>query len=138
MKNRQEIFDTIVLGLLEQNAKAEDATGECMYQTKTGRKCAAGQLIPDNMYDPRMERNNFKALYNGTSKDYSEEILVEMPFPEIETLCAPEDVDLIADLQGIHDNVPITFWVSEFKQAAERYGLHSSVIDDFWPSMFDD
>lgn len=50
----QEIFDTVVTRLRAQGAQAWDL-GVCKYRAPDGRKCAVGHLIPDCIYDRRME-----------------------------------------------------------------------------------
>lgn len=58
MKTKQETFDQSVGGILAQGGPAIQARAhgmECRYRTASGRKCAAGQLIPDDMYSPLLE-----------------------------------------------------------------------------------
>lgn len=50
----QEIFDTVVRGLRAQGAQSTLGSA-CRYRDHKGRKCAVGQLIPDELYDLRME-----------------------------------------------------------------------------------
>jgi hypothetical protein len=51
----QQTFDIVVKHLLEQGKRASLDDGECVYRTPAGLKCAAGCLIPDELYDPGME-----------------------------------------------------------------------------------
>ena len=59
----QEIFDTVAKHLFAQGRRATiretDIYGEvsaaCRYRAEDGTKCAVGALIPDEVYDPKME-----------------------------------------------------------------------------------
>lgn len=57
----QQAFNVIVTALRKQNAKSVlDTTsplheGNCQYRGKDGTKCAAGWLIPDEIYVKEME-----------------------------------------------------------------------------------
>lgn len=53
---RQEAFDRVVRGLAAQGwERSVSERGTCLYRGPEGRKCAAGHLIPDDLYDPAME-----------------------------------------------------------------------------------
>ena len=61
----QEIYDSVCLHLIKQGKpalgpvpmyiNASNNTSICMYRTPDGCKCAFGHLIPDDLYDPKME-----------------------------------------------------------------------------------
>lgn len=55
--NAQEIFDTVFTKLYEQGKQSVDPElpHTCMYRGPDGMKCAAGFLIPDELYRPEME-----------------------------------------------------------------------------------
>lgn len=50
----QEIFDHVVEHLLTQRQQST-CDDSCAYRGYNGLKCAAGALIPDEIYTPRME-----------------------------------------------------------------------------------
>ncbi len=59
---KQEIFDRVADHLAKQGAPAvgeiiTDAGGEpaCQYRAPNGRRCAIGALIPDELYEVRLE-----------------------------------------------------------------------------------
>lgn len=58
---QQETFNTVVLGIVKQGGPSrkpleEPMTGSCCrYRDDEGRKCAIGQIIPDELYDPAIE-----------------------------------------------------------------------------------
>lgn len=71
---KQEAFDTAVKGLLLQG-KPSHFPGFfqdlCCYRSPTGEKCAIGHLIPDDLYNPSLERSTplgdeFKNVFKDT------------------------------------------------------------------------
>lgn len=53
---KQEAFDAVARGILAQGKPAYDrSTLDCHYRSEDGCKCAAGHLIPDDLFDPDME-----------------------------------------------------------------------------------
>lgn len=84
---KEEIFVKSVVGVIVQGGGSFDDIG-CRYRGPNGRKCAAGQLIPDELYKPEMERKSVWSLRRD--------------LPEI--LCwDPAHDDLVSSLQFAHD-----------------------------------
>jgi hypothetical protein len=59
-KQWERLFQQAVLGVVQQGCLSFE-TGEAgillgRYRTAEGKKCVAGQLIPDELYDPDIER----------------------------------------------------------------------------------
>ena len=87
----EEVFEYIRNHLLTQNRRSANIDGTCMYKNEQGLKCAAGCLIPDDMYYPDLEYRKWFAL---VTRNF-----------------APEDhMELIQEMQRIHDDYdPITW-----------------------------
>ena len=51
----QEIFDSVLAHLRKQGDASLNASGKCAYRGEGGTACAVGCLIPDELYDPRIE-----------------------------------------------------------------------------------
>jgi hypothetical protein len=61
MKTDQQTFDFVVTHLRKQNQPAVDPIGgNCMYRYES-LSCAAGCLIPDELYTPDLEGTNVTA-----------------------------------------------------------------------------
>ena len=58
----QEIFDTVCAHLRGMKGPSLDEYGNCAYRGVGGAKCAAGVLIPDDVYSPEMEGFAFSEL----------------------------------------------------------------------------
>ena len=58
----KQIYDAVVKGLREQGDFGADEDGMCVYCSPKGLKCAAGQIIPPELYDQSFENTNFDAL----------------------------------------------------------------------------
>ena len=102
----QEVFDQVANHLLTQGKKSEDTKSEdtcrsnpyddvnlCLYRSSDGLKCAAGCLISDDEYKPEFEQKNWPSL--------------QEKFPHMITM---KHMDLIRQLQNIHDNLVIDDW----------------------------
>lgn len=113
--NTQEIFDTIVNHLRKQGRKAlanpnlasNKVTNACCYRSPNGDKCAAGCLIPDDLYHRNMEGMAIDSL--------------------IETVKFPPyfkaNEHLISEMQWIHDKQSIVDWEENWKRIATDYQL---------------
>lgn len=109
--NAQQVFDTVLNGIRAQGKASVDSKGDCMYRGIDGCKCAAGLLIPDEVYDPKMETVSAPqiiSLYEGLShlKEHSR---------------------LIDAMQYAHDTHLVDHgmaeWEGEMYDIARRYGL---------------
>lgn len=87
----EEVFEYIRHHLLTQMQQSKNDKGACFYRNEQGLKCAAGCLIPDDMYYPDLEYRKWHAL---VTRNF-----------------APEDhMELIQEMQRIHDDYdPITW-----------------------------
>ena len=88
------------------------AYGLCLYRAANGRKCAAGCLIPDDKYSRSLE---------GQSLDLESST-------ELRAILEAEghDVNLVRQLQIIHDTALIHHWEVEFARLAARFKLDFS------------
>lgn len=106
MMTKQETFDFVVQHLYRQGRPADDGY-YCAYRTKDGLKCAAGCLIPDDMYSRRLEMRTVHQLI-------------------LEGHTVPEEFSkhyhMVKELQSIHDcwdsNHPFESIVSRLSEAA--------------------
>lgn len=87
----EEVFEYIKHHLLTQMKRCVDDKGYCLYRNEQGLKCAAGCLIPDDMYYPDLEYRKWYSLV-------------------IEKFVHKEHRGLIQRMQRIHDDVPVDSW----------------------------
>jgi hypothetical protein len=109
----QEIFDIAVSGVINQGRPSLSDSGSCSYRGTDGTKCAAGFLIPDDVYKPSMEGFSWSSL--STQNKFSH--LYEFK-------------DLISALQDCHDWRPKIYdnddsvWsLDKFKQSAKKLSI---------------
>lgn len=108
----QSIYNKVKKHLLNQNQKSIDADGDCVYRGPEGLKCAVGCLIPDKLYNENFEGKSARTIFEGY---YSINIIgYELP---------KRGLDLIAELQCLHDDFSIEEWASELEQIAIRFEL---------------
>lgn len=100
----QETFDTVVAHLRKQGCRA-GIKNACLYRDGD-RKCAAGCLIPDDKYRPDMEG---KSVYQTPVCQVLHELR--------------HNIELVADLQTVHDRYDIFDWEINFKDIANKWML---------------
>lgn len=103
----QQVFDHVVAHLRKQGKRSmlpKASEDTCAYRGSDGLKCAAGCLIADDEYNPRLE-------------GYSWSGLVGMQ------LVPEAHQNLIARLQRIHDVFETPMWESLFGKVAADLNL---------------
>jgi hypothetical protein len=117
---KQETFDIVARHLLTQNAKAWGhyssdlgPTNGCVYRDADGRKCAAGCLIPDDVYHPGLEGE----IADG--RVVSAILAVEGHNPA-----------LVRELQFLHDEFVPEDWAAQLRATAGHEGLSPAVVDE--------
>lgn len=123
----QEIFDKVVLHLINQRYPAMSEDGECQYRDAlvdgTVRRCAVGIWIPDEDYTPDLEGFTIPDLTNPNEVICDTEamilsILGKQGIPD-------SAIPLLAALQNDHDHQPQStpFERHHFAQTATRFSL---------------
>lgn len=117
MATKQETFERMAEHLLDQGEKSHhvpnegSATIECLYRKFRGElpplKCAVGILIPDELYDRRMEGQN--ATEGGLVTDLLEK--------------DGHDLSLCQRVQRIHDDNPPDTWLRMLQEVAADESL---------------
>ena len=107
--NKQLILTKVVNHLRAQKCRAGDLLG-CRYLDHLGRKCSAGILIPPEDYNESFERQSL-CVKSGNAYEY-----FSMRYNA-------QELELIIELQNIHDNLPISSWEGEFQRLATLYTL---------------
>lgn len=86
----QEAFDKVwQYFVVEGHPKAISGNGKCYYRSPDGHKCAAGCLIPDELYNSRWETSSIEAVMCMDDA--------------IALLFSRVDPDLLQALQWAHD-----------------------------------
>lgn len=88
---KQEVFDTVVSGLLQQGRPSFGGYYGCAYRGTDNLKCAVGFLIKDDEYTRDMENDNFEGLIARN--------MIPMRLQSLELYT------LICDLQYAHDGI---------------------------------
>lgn len=119
MKN-QEIFDTVTKHLFAQGMQSVDIS-VCLFRGPNGTKYAVGCLIPDELYDPKMEGPLSELIDDWTSLSFLK-----------------RNYNILDDLQIIHDS-DFT-WVDDalyysLKTIAQNYHLNQKVLNEFKPDV---
>lgn len=112
LSQNQKTFNKVVRALRKQGCKSQKPTGDydgsmsCLYRGPNNTKCAAGHLIPNKLYDKRMEGQVAKG--SRVSK--------------VLESCG-HDPDFVCGLQFIHDSYEPAQWEKRFQIIADKHRL---------------
>ena len=103
----QEIFDTVLAHLRVQGRAAKGADDRCKYRGLGGTACAVGCLIPNDLYDPRIEGLSTSSIMAGRLPPYRASDAPELlPIAaRIASHIGAEHTPLLAALQNMHDGI---------------------------------
>lgn len=130
----QEVFNTVAEHLFQQGKQAgeykeeEIRDGEyapsfkCLYRGPEGTKCAAGFLIPDELYSPTMENRSIHDVLES--------------YPKLFELLGRNKA-LLSELQSIHDGYSEKYNDESFRwylrrklyELANEEGFTTEVLD---------
>lgn len=114
----QEIFDTVVVHLLEQGEKSISSKlgySSCRYRGPNGLRCAVGCVIPDDIWEPAMEGWRVNKLFQE--------------YPNIRKLLGFRNLSLLLDCQNIHDNTAVREWREKLKKLGRKRRLSIKVLE---------
>lgn len=115
----QKLFNQIIQGLRKQGERAYDHSRHiCMYRTIDDpvRKCAFGQLIPDEIYSSNMEGMPLGALISHFP--------ILMTVPGLEGIKGENPKMLLTLMQRAHDKMEPSKWEETWAVIAELFNLH--------------
>lgn len=105
----RDIFNNVMGLLIQQNAKSQDAEGNCLYRGDEGRKCAVGLIMDEykSCYESNGVRTIVEANYaNATSKITLLEVLQavhDLQLPEEWPLIKVELYEILFNHQPVND-----------------------------------
>ena len=118
--NAQEIYNPVRDHLLKQGARSVSVNGYggCEYRSDDGLKCAVGCLIPDEMYSTRLEGRGVR----------SEEVIRVLKNAGVldgivYSGRGDERLNMLDELQNIHDRKTPDVWAEHLNSVAAKYGL---------------
>lgn len=121
MMTRQEVYDRVKSHLLKQMRRSvvqDNHRGDliCMYRGAGGRSCAIGCLIPDELYDPVIERVSVTAISEDADRGERLKRILERSGVAL-------DIEFLNSLQIVHDCTYPDEWKHELAIVAHEYGL---------------
>lgn len=117
--NEQAIFDYVAEKLLWQNEKSfrPNLADFCAYRSSNGLKCAAGWMIPDEVYKRSMEGQAISAVLDPTTTGYVPALAPLRPFTA-----------LLEMLQAVHDDHLVNEWREKLRNVALKRNLNTNVL----------
>lgn len=119
----QQVFDQVVAHLRKQGEKSTVAgSNQCKYRTTRTAEdgqavplmCAAGCLISDEEYNPRMDSSDMGSSW--------ESLVAYGVIPD-------HHKNLIQRLQNTHDGSNPEFWEADFAHIADVFGLTIPLVE---------
>jgi hypothetical protein len=116
----QEVFDHVVTHLMTQRKKSlrrlyESLPAEaCVYRGEDNTMCAAGCLMTDEEYTPKIEG----LAWRGVARNF-----------EIKNT----HTSLIMALQAVHDNSKVENWFQGLARVADGHSLSTNCLNTFEP-----
>lgn len=127
--DNQQIFDTVARHLAAQGHRSVRPGGTsyagdaiCLYRAPNGDKCAAGVLIPDEVYNPAIERMSIESTSEEMTRVRKESGISDSSLPLVFALQRAHDT---TDLYAIRA-APIR---DRLAHAAERFKLSPAVLE---------
>lgn len=108
-----EIIDAVIIHAATQKCRAEDEQG-CRYRLN-GLKCFGGVFIDDAAYNEGLEYTNILGL---------DEKVFTHAFTD-------DQLDLVQDLQEIHDYYGPTIWERKLREKREEYSMPQNIREAF-------
>lgn len=127
---KQEMFDKVAEHLLKQGGPAwDDKDGACKYRAPNGRKCAAGCLIPDNMYRKEWEGSAADCLRDRDDRYPLDKLFNGMFARTLQN--AHDDAVLYTSADGTvnSDADWLVEWKSNMRRIADSHNLNTKALD---------
>ncbi|SAL02845.1 hypothetical protein AWB80_08451 [Caballeronia pedi] len=118
MLSPKEIYERVSEHLLTQRAVSEDDNGSCRLRSPEGRKCAIGSLVNDDLYEPELE--GIGISYYRHAQDGK---LLQALFASNVNAYDPNIIDLLIELEEIHDYADIDEWPELLAALAKRHAF---------------
>lgn len=111
----EDLFERVRTHLLAQQCRSEDADGEPRYRGLDNRRCGIGVLIDDAHYRADIERLGVSLL-----RVPGDDALAQALRSSGINVDDDRVVELLIDLQDIHDLAPIEGWPAALEDVRRR------------------
>jgi hypothetical protein len=111
MTGMQKLFNKAVRAIRKQGQPSVNEYGICSYRGINGNRCIFGWLIPNKMYNKKME-------YRSAS-------ILLMEFPKLKNhlkrMYGDIDSDFFNELQLIHDSALVHWGMKDFENDVQKF-----------------
>jgi hypothetical protein len=118
MWSAREIYERVSAHLLNQGAVSEDENGSCRLRGANGRKCAIGSLVSDECYRPDIEGIGISYYRHALDGE-----LLRALYASNVNAYDPRIVDLLCELEQVHDDVSVDQWPDLLAALGKRYAF---------------
>lgn len=126
MLSKQEVYEHVRNHLLTQNSRSVDDNDCPLYHAPWGHKCAIGCLIANEHYQHKIQGTAVFLTRTRPKNPFersADHILADALFKSGVDVDDEEMLDLLIELQDLHDVIPIDRWNSELDAIALNHGL---------------
>ena len=113
-RTNQEVFDYVLAKLAKQGRPSVSWDGRCVFRGHNGERCAAGWLLPDDLWSEEINRKDFCSL-KAIPRFRDDERIAALPYA------------LVVDLQFAHDTARGDRWLEDWRRlmrdVAVKHGL---------------
>lgn len=130
MLTNQEIFDKVATHLLTQGKKSINDEWRCLYHGPNGLMCAAGCLMLGSEDTSSFEGTSIPNPSAEDTLTHKESAVLDaLERGGVPRTC--EALNLVSDLQDLHDNDNPREWLDALRYCAEACSLNATVVDKF-------
>ena len=136
----QKIFETVARHLLTQKLKCVTSSrGGAYHRQANNLRCAIGCLIPDALYNKRIEGKDVDDLLTSRSP-LGEHLRKLTGFSGKEDEFGDYQhkderlIDFLSALQSCHDETEPYHWATELRRIGKRFRLDYAFIPANWPA----
>ena len=112
----QSVFNHVRDHLLKQNAVSEGSNG-CLYRDSSGKSCAVGCLIADDLYRPEIEGSALDA--GAFERDVQLIVARSLGLEDLPVRM----LRMLVELQGVHDHGSPDLWSEQLAEVAHAFHL---------------
>ena len=143
---RQQHFDTVLAHLRKQGKRSTYGNRGCAYRGTDNTKCAIGALLPDELYDPKMENRPVDNLLVNFPEIAREEdsvvatyttTLVEAGLMSRSSAILKNKLDFKEEMaRMVNDSIELAKSISTAKAAMKASGLKDDIINEIVNKTF--
>lgn len=133
----KELFEKVKTHLLTQNSRSlnDPEFSGCAYRGAEGKSCAVGCLIPDDLYDVKIE--GISASDERIIRILHKVGILDEPKYKVTDFFGSDSqkITMLRQLQLMHDSLPIELWPKRLDEIEGYYITKTILPHDFYKTQ---